>query len=390
MRRDEFDKNAPGELIERDGGLHFIPALLPPHITYSAALVKRLTDSERALGELKALSAIAPNAQLLLQPFLKREAVLSSKIEGTVTRLDQLLLFEVDAESGTDDAEDAREVLNYVAAMFHGMKLLETLPLCLRVLREVHARLMEGVRGNEKRPGDFRLSDVLIARAGASKATARFVPPPAERLGPLLHNLEQFLNDPKDLPVVAQLAIAHYQFEAIHPFLDGNGRLGRLLISLMLLSRQLLAKPLLYLSAYFEKNDQAYRDHLLAVSQQNAWEEWIAFVAEGIREQAADVVARTNRLLTLQTEFRQRLQDKTSSSNALKLVDAVFSSPYVTANGVAKLLNVAFHTANNTIERLIDEGVLQELHPDRKRNRVFFAPQIIELFIVDEVRDSPE
>jgi Fic family protein len=383
LRREDFDTNAPGELIEHADGLHFVPAPLPPRIAFSAPFVKLLTEAERALGELKAFSAIAPNVQLLMLPFIKREAVLSSKIEGTVTRLDQLLLFEVDAESQAGNEADAREVMNYVTATFHGMQLLETIPLCLRVLREVHARLMEGVRGAEKRPGEFRTIDVIVGRAGATKAGARFVPPPAQQLEPLLRNLEQFFHA-DELPVVAQLAIAHYQFEAIHPFLDGNGRVGRLMISLMLVARQLLTKPLLYLSAYFEKHDTEYRDHLLAVSQHNAWEDWIDFVARGIREQAGDVVARTHQLLELQSEYRRRLQDKTYSSNALKLVDAVFSSPYVTINGVAALLNVTFHTAANTVERLRDEGILQELHPERKRNRVFVAPRIVEFLAAEE------
>ncbi len=384
MRREDFSDQASGELVDWEGALHFVPNLLPPRLAYSENLVRRLTDAAEALGELKALSAIAPNAQLLIQPFLKREAVLSSKIEGTVTRLDQLLLFEADEDNPPDNPADAREVGNYVSAMFHGLKLLESLPLCLRLIREVHAKLMAGVRGDDRRPGEFRTRDVVIGRSGATKTTARFVPPPANRLGPLLDNLEHFLNQPGDVSIVAQLAIAHYQFEAIHPFFDGNGRLGRLMIAFMLHARDVLPKPMLYLSAYFEEHDREYRDHLLAVSQHAAWDAWILFVAEGIREQAGDVVARTNQLLQLQTTYRHNLQEKGHSANALRLVDQLFTSPYITATGVAAILDVTFKTAGNTIDRLMEEHILQELDPRRRRNRVYVAPQIVQLLMAEK------
>lgn len=388
MQREDFGPEAPGVLVAKDGGLHFEPAPLPPRFPYSDILVRRLAGAERALGELSALSGLAPNAQFLIQPFLKREAVLSSKIEGTVTRLDQLLLFEVDEGYPTESVADAREVQKYVAAMFHGMQMLESLPLCLRLLREVHAQLMTGVRGGDREPGEFRTRDVLIGRSGATKATARFVPSSAERMQPLLNNLEHFLNDPGDFPMVAQLAIAHYQFEAIHPFLDGNGRLGRLLIALMLHARKALTKPLLYLSAYFEKHDSEYRDHLLAVSQQAAWAEWIGFVADGVREQAVDGVARTNQLFSLQAGYRRRLQDKGHPANSLRLVDAIFSTPYLTATGAASILGVTFKTAGNTIDRLVDEQILCEVDPRRKRNRVYVAPAIVELLIAEQATNN--
>jgi len=214
----------------------------------------------------------------LIRPFLKREAVLSSRIEGTVTRLDELLRFEAQAESNTEIDSDINEVLNYVTALDYGLlRLAEEMPLRLRLLQEIHEKLMWNVRGSDRRPGEFRKSNVLIARPGQSPDEARFVPPLHTELLPLLTDFEKFLNEPGDMPLVVQLASAHYQFEAIHPFTDGNGRIGRLLITLMLCERKCLPQPMLYLSAYFERHDAEYRDHLLSVSQRASWEDWIAF-----------------------------------------------------------------------------------------------------------------
>lgn len=381
MKRKDFARNAPGEIrMSSDGVDSFVPSPLPPAINYSPSLVQRLEQAGRSLGELAALGRLLPNALLLIRPFLKREAVLSSRIEGTVTRLDQLLLFEAQPDSGAEENADVQEVLNYVRALDFGLDhLKQGMPLSLRLLREIHRQLMEGVRGSEKRPGEFRRCPVMIGRPGQSYEQARFVPPHHTLLKAVLHDFELFLHASRELPLVVQLALIHYQFEAIHPFMDGNGRMGRLLITLLLCERGILTEPLLYLSAYFEKHNDAYRDHLLAVSQRGAWEEWIAFFAAGIAEQSHDAVRRARLLLELQQQYRERMQKASQSSAVLKLVDRLFTSPFVTITGVAGLLNVTHRAATKNVEKLVEQQILQATDPSRKTRRVYYAQEIVEL-----------
>lgn len=381
MRAKDFHKNAPGTLKRSpDGALTFVPAKLPPNLEFTSLLVRQIAEAERALGELAGIGRLLPNAMLLIRPFLKREAVLSSRIEGTVTRLDQLLLFEAQPDGDAEQTADVHEVLNYVRALDYGLDCLKNnMPLCLRLFREIHGRLMQGVRGGEKRPGEFRRCPVMIGRHGQSYDDARFVPPHHTMLDGLLHDFEKFLNKPGDLPLVVQLAVAHYQFEAIHPFMDGNGRIGRLLITLMLCERGCLPEPLLYLSAFFEAHNDEYRDHLLHVNQRASWGEWIAFFAAGISEQARDAVVRSRRLLDLQQNYRQRMQRASQSSAVLRLVDKLFESPFVTITGITKFLGVTHRAATQNVQKLIDQKILRENEPKRKMRRVFYAPEILTL-----------
>lgn len=384
MREEDFTDRATGKLIRSpDGFLTFLPDPLPPSLDLGVGLVRQISEAERALGELAGLSRLLPNAHLLIRPFIKREAVLSSRIEGTVTRLDQLLLFEAQPESENADASDALEVQNYVRAMDHGLSRLANMPLCLRLLREIHERLMQNVRGGDKRPGEFRNCPVLIGRAGQEFADARFVPPHHTALEPLLSEFERFLNRSHDLPVVVQLALAHYQFEAIHPFSDGNGRVGRLLLSLMLCEREVLPHPLLYLSAYFERHNAQYRDHLLSVSQRGTWNEWLSFVAAGVSEQARDAVVRATRLLELQQSYRQRVQQGSQSTVLLRMVDQLFTAPFITIPGLARFLAVTHRSATANVGKLVSLDILRETEPGKKTRRVFFAPQIMDLLNAD-------
>jgi Fic family protein len=239
---------------------------------------------------------------------------------------------------------------------------------------------MQGVRGGDKRPGEFRNVPVLIGRSNQSYAEARYVPPRPAELPSLLADFEKFLNHrDSELPLIAQLALAHYQFEAIHPFADGNGRVGRLLITLMLHERGALPSPLLYLSAYFEKHNDEYRDHLLRISQRGSWPEWIDFFAAGVAEQSRDAIARINRLLELQAEYRQRIQTRTNSTITLRIADQLFSSPFITAAGTARLLEITHRAAGQNIEKLVNLRILRETAPKKKTGRVYFAPEILEL-----------
>lgn len=378
MSPDEYSTEAPGRLVKaRDGHWTYEPNPLPPDLRYDGVLTNLLAEAHHALGQLAMVGRLLPNPHLLIRPFLRREAILSSRIEGTVTRLDQLLLFEAQEQEAEEDS-DLAEVANYVNALEYGLgRIGEGMPLCLRLLREIHKELLRGVRGAEKRPGQFRLCDVLIGRS-RSYADARFVPPTPLSLDPLLRDFERFLNEPGPVPAVAQLALAHYQFETIHPFMDGNGRLGRLLITLMMCERKVLTQPLLYLSAYFERHDEEYRDQMLRVSQRGDWGDWITFFARGVAEQSLDAVQRAQRLLDLWRDYRRRIQEAGQPSAVLGLVDGLFAAPAITISGAAKMIGVTFPTAQKYVERLEQDGIVEEV-TGKPRYRTYMAREILAL-----------
>jgi Fic family protein len=386
LRPEEFTADAPGRVVRDPNGYWtFDPASLPPALSFDGRLIQSLSKADQALGELAGVGSMLPNPHLLIGPFLRREAVLSSRIEGTVTRLEQLLLFEARPEEG-DLTGDVAEVANYVQALEYGLARLKQLPVSLRLMKEIHERLLQGVRGQEKRPAHFRTIQVMIGRHGQSLPDARFVPPAPSTLPDHMRDLEAFIHTPGDLPVLVQLALIHYQFEAIHPFMDGNGRIGRLLITLLLCERNVLPQPLLYLSAYLERHSDAYRDHLLHVSRENAWPAWIQFFADGVAEQAKDGVQRARQLLALQKQYRDRLLAKSSSSLVLRLVDELFASPVVTIGRAMEILGVTFRAAQQNINKLVRARILREV-TGKQRNRVFMAQGIMKL--LDEQAANP-
>jgi Fic family protein len=384
MRREDFTANAPGRLVTApEGHLAYVPNPLPPEFDLELSTVNLLADAERALGELKGVGQRLPNPHLLINPFLRREAVLSSRIEGTTTGLQQLLLFETAPSDEPGDA-DVREVANYVAALELGFSLLERLPVSLRLIREIHERLMEGVRGQEQRPGEFRHIPNLIGHRGATPDTARFVPPPVKEMHEALHDLERYIGEHRDdLPFLIQLALVHYQFEVIHPFMDGNGRVGRLLIALQLRERAYLPQPLLYLSAYFEYHRDAYRDHLLAVSRSGRWTQWIDFFLQGVAEQSTDTVQRSYQLLDLLQRYQSWALAATRSGNLARLVELVFVRPVISIANVEEWLGVTQPAASRLVQQMVDRGILEEV-TGRQRNRRFAALEILEIL------DAPE
>jgi Fic family protein len=356
----------------------FLPDALPPPVTLDLPLARQLSEADQALGELAGVGRMLPNPHLLIRPFLRREAVLSSRIEGTVTRLDQLFLFEAQPDEVHHPA-DAEEVRNYVLAMEHGLtRVREGSPFTLQLLREVHAILLRGVRGGDKRPGEIRSRPVLLGRAGQTYEDARFVPPCHTTLEPLLQDFVRFLREERSLPVVLQVALMHYQFETIHPFNDGNGRVGRLLIPLMLCERGSLPQPLLYLSAFFEQHRQEYYDRLLEVSRRGAWNDWLSFFAGGVAEQARDANARARRLLDLWQEYRHRAAGVVRSPAVLRLIDELFASPFLTANRAKDVTEVSFKNAQRMVDRLAAAGILREV-TGQKRYRVYCAEEILRL-----------
>jgi len=295
-------------------------------------------------------------------------------MEGTIATAQQLLLFEVGTEPETPDVQ---EVHNYITAMRHGLDRLGKLPMCLRLICELHVELMKEVRGEEHRPGEFRNGQNAIGKKGQAIDEARFVPPPVLEMRKTLNDLEKFLNTANDLTPLVELALVHYQFETIHPFRDGNGRIGRLLIPLMMCQKNLLSKPLLYLSAYFEKNRNRYNDLLFNVSAKGDWLAWVNFFLKAVVEQATDAVKRADKLLSLNQQYRDRFH-KRSSALLLKLIDGLFAYPAVAVPEAKKKLKVSFVSAQNNIDKLVKAGILREV-TGRQRNRIYVAEEIVRL-----------
>jgi Fic family protein len=367
-----------GRLIRAAGGYRaYLPDSLPPPITWDAQLADALSMADRAIGRLAGEGRRLPNPHLLIRPFVRREAVLSSRIEGTQATLGELLAAEAGASVERSPA-DLREVGNYVAALEFGVERLRTLPLSLRLVKELHERLMLGVRGNAATPGEFRRSQNWIGPAGRALAEATFVPPPPERLLDCLGDWEKFLHDHR-LPPLVHAAVAHSQFEAIHPFLDGNGRVGRLLITLLLIEREVLPAPLLYLSAFFEATRKEYYARLLAVTQAGEWEEWLIYFLSGVAEQSADALSRILRIDDLVSEWRERLSG--ASRLPEKAMYLFVENPFWTVRKLAERLDVAFTTAQRAIERLERADIVAQ-SGDARRNRVYCANRI--LAVLDE------
>jgi Fic family protein len=313
-----------------------------------------------------------------MRPFLRREAVLSSKIEGTQATLGELLAAEAGAVVDRSP-EDLREVGNYVAALEHGIARLRELQLCVRLIRELHEKLMVGVRGNQAAPGQFRTIQNWIGRPGSTLQTASYIPPPPGEVESCLAEWERFIHE-SELPPLATIALAHYQFEAIHPFLDGNGRVGRLLITLFLIERKILPTPLLYLSAFFEATRPDYYAGLRAVSERGAWQDWLEYFLEGIARMSEDAVSRATRINDLMAQWRTQVGGE-STNTPLRVVELLGGNPFITTSGVATGLKLAFTTAQRAIERLEKSGIVKQT-TDAKRNRVYCARALME--ILDE------
>lgn len=373
----DFQDDAPGRLIRNlVGQWTFLPNPLPPSLFWTEELASILAHANWAVGRLSGVGQGLTNPHLLIHPFLRREAVLSSRIEGTQASLQDLFLFE-EAASVESTVPDVREVANYVRALEYGLSWLRDRQVTLGLIRELHQLLMENVRGGDKTPGEFRTVQNFVGRT-ARIEDARFVPPPPLEVAPAMQELERFLRARNGMPSLVRLALVHYQFEAVHPFVDGNGRIGRLLVTLLLCAEGLLPLPLLYLSAYFERHREAYYRHLLHISTRGQWAAWLAFFLQGVKEQSADAIKRSERLTALRGEYHQAVQQMRVSALAVRLVDELFATPAITTGRAAKLLGVTFHTAQRLIDRLIERNVLANAS-ERKRNRVFIASDIIRL-----------
>ena len=377
MNPEDFKDSKTGKLVSTLKGLAFVPNPLPPPLIDLALLVPLVSRAERALGELSGIGRTLPNPYLLIRPFMRREAVASSKIEGTVTTLSQLLLFEVDEETNRAPG-DAREVLNYVRALEYSLKRLDELPISARLIREAHKILLTNVqsnRGAQIIPGEFRKDQNWI---GAKLIeNARYVPPPPPEVPEAMSALEKYINTKdEEIPTLIQLALIHYQFEAIHPFPDGNGRVGRLLIPLILYERKEISQPLLYMSSYFEKNYEDYIDHMLAISKMGLWTSWISFFLEGIEETCKDAITRAQSLQTLQKNYYGKIQRARSSALLGQLIELLFEHPAITVPYAAERLQISYNAAKNNINRLVEAQILRSSRGD-SRPMVFVAADIV-------------
>lgn len=375
MNPKDFRSPSAGKVIQTSQGYAaFIPAPLPPTLVYDDDLVLALSRADAALSELSGLGRHLPNPHLLIAPYVRREAVLSSRIEGTKASLSDLLLDEMKGTaSAPREDDDILEVRNYVTALEYGIKRLRDLSLSLRLVRELHARLMKGVRGERATPGEFRRSQNWIGPSGSTPATAPYVPPPPELMQEALADWERFLHERAKLPDLIQCAMMHEQFEAIHPFLDGNGRVGRLLITLFLIERGRLSQPLLYLSAYIETHRQDYYDLLQRVRTDGDWIGWLRFFIAGVTETAGEAVQHAGRLMDLREKFQVRLHDKPKT---LALLDQLFINPYMTVARAERILKVSNPTARQAVELLQKNGMLEEI-TGRAWGRLYLAKPIL-------------
>ena len=377
MNPKEFrDPEVGKAILTQSGYWTFIPAHLPPNLNWPLPVVSALSDAERDLSKLTTLAGAVPFPRLLIQPFLRREAVLSSRIEGTHASLTDLYTYESAQMTLLEPSDDVREVYNYVRALDYGMERVKTLPVSLRLIRELHGKLMENVRGDHLTPGEFRRSQNWIGPAGSTLATATYVPPPIDEMNIGLDQLEKFIHAGSDIPALVRAAMIHYQFEAIHPFLDGNGRVGRLLMILLFCEWGLLPQPLLNLSVYFERYRQEYYDRLLAVSQRGEWNEWIRFFLRGVSIQAKDSVLRLDRLQGLRTKYQAIVESERNASRMEQVLDFLFMRPILSIRQLEDGLAINFVAAKRYVEKLVIAGVLHET-TGYSRNRIFRADEIL-------------
>lgn len=369
-----------GRYVRQPGGFRaFIPTDLPPDppVRLEGGLQSLLSRADRALGRLDGSVQTLPNPDLFVFMYVRKEAVLSSQIEGTQSSLQDLLAAEADLLSG-EARGDVDEVVNYVAAMNYGLGRLTELPVSVRLFREIHERLMRGVRGGRLTPGELRRSQNWIGPAGSTLSDAVFVPPPADVVPAALGSLEAFLHRRDDLPLLMKIGLAHAQFETIHPFLDGNGRVGRLLITFLLCEREVLHKPVLYLSYFFKRHRQEYYELLQAVRDRGDWEGWLAFFLRGVAEVSGEATETARRILALREEHRNAITARLgrAAGNGHRVLETLFDRPIVSVTSVRATTGTTYAAANVLVARLVDLGILEEITGNARNRRFRYEPYV--------------
>lgn len=393
MEPTRFSADSPGRLVPtRDGALAFVPDPMPTALGLDITAQRLLSEADYALGRLAGAAGRVVNPYVMGQPLLRREAILSSRIEGTHTTPEQLILLELGMAPEAPDsreAADTREVLNYVEAMELGLRRLAEIPLSLRLVRELHAALLDGVRGDRDRPGEFRDVQNYISAAGTGILQARCVPPPVPEMREALERWEQDLHRGAErMPPLLLLALSHYQFEAMHPFRDGNGRVGRILIPLTLCAHGRLDQPLLYMSAYFEAHRREYVDRLLRVSTNGDWLGWVSFFLRGVVTCASDGLALAEQLVALREKYHSQVRSARSAGALAMLVDELFRVPSITISRATQLLGSSPASASANLRKLTEIGVVREVS-GRQRNQLFVAHEILS-FVGRDTGARPE
>jgi Fic family protein len=368
-----------GQFVRQPEGYRaFIPAPLPPDppVRVDDDLSRLLSDADRCLGRLDGVASVLPNPDLFVAMYVRHEAVLSSQIEGTQSTLEDVLEFEADTP-GAERPKDVEEVVNYVRAMNHGLHRLGELPVCLRLIREIHGELLSRVRGSERTPGEFRRSQNWIGPAGCTLQTATFVPPPVREMHQALDNLEKFLHGAESLPRLIHCGLVHAQFETIHPFLDGNGRVGRLLITFLLCQQGILGRPLLYLSYYLKAHRAEYYDRLNAVRHDGDWEGWLMFFLRGVYEVSQSATNTARAILQLREQHRQATAELgVSGGTAARLLDYLFEQPIVSVRMVEKKLGCAYVTASKLVDQFVGLALLKEITGQQRNRRYRYEPYL--------------
>ena len=389
MNPEDFKNSTAGRCyrtISRPPYWAYVPNPLPPKIEVDWELANLLSNADIKLGELSGAGQLLTNPHLLISPFIRREAVMSSRIENTQSGLDDLFFFEAD-ETEPPPMSDVKEIHNYVKAMEYGIKQLPKLSISYRLICEIHGTLMKGVRGEHATPGSMRTSQNWIG--GRTLMDATYVPPPVPEMKQCFSDLEKYIHSNAREPALIQCALVHYQFEAIHPFLDGNGRIGRLLITFMLLERELLSQPLLYLSDFFERHRDEYYELLLNVSQKGDWKAWLTFFLNGVRQQSQDALVTIQKLLDLQNRYREIAVGQRVPKVVNHLIDYLFTSPAVSVSELSKIWEISFPAVQRGVSYLIEKGILREI-TRRPQYRLFVADGIFDIIMTERTKSMNE
>jgi Fic family protein len=384
MRKNDFTNRSAGLIRHAGKGYdYFLPNLEIPNVEYTSEFIHTLSLAERMIGELAGIGGQLPNPDVLVLPFMRQEAVESSRIEGTEASLEDLLLGDI-GERPIAPSDDIEEVQNYVVAMNKGLELLKKLPLSVHLLKELHAILMKGVRGQHATPGNIRKSQNWIGPPGSTLATATFVPPAPHELVNLLSKWEKLLHSKNALPPLLHVAVLHHQFESIHPFLDGNGRIGRLLITLYLYERQELPLPLLPLSVFLERHRSDYYAHLLSVNQKGTWQEWLQFFVGGVATQAEESLGVARSIIHLQASYTETLHKKRANRTTLQVLTHLFHHPYTTTTVIEKLLKVSKPTARAALNTLVRMKIAKK-KAGSGRTQLYFMPELLTILDINSV-----
>lgn len=375
----QLTSNRAGNLVLSETGYTaFVPNNLPPvpPVVIDDEMQSLLSLADRKLGRLDGIIQVLPNPDLFLAMYVKKEAILSSQIEGTQASFVDVL--NVNDKTDKEKRGSVEDVVNYVRAINWGLERLNELPLSLRLIREIHKVLLEGVRGANKNPGEFRKTQNWIGPAGCTLATATFVPPPANQMALSMNALESFIYDETPMPALIKIALIHAQFETIHPFLDGNGRMGRLLITFWLCQQGILSKPLLYLSYYFKQHRSEYYDLLMQVRLQGEWEKWVKFFLKGVAEVSDEATASAKAIIQMKESYAKLIHDKKGNTgNYQQLLDCLFDEPIITRKSVMERINVTSPTAGTMLEDFCEFGILFDAVPDKQRNKEYYFQEYL-------------